>query len=249
MDFFSNLVLQALLQLHALVGNLGVAIILFTLIFRLVTYFFTRKSLRSMEKMRSIQGELRAIQQKYKGDPLAMQREQTKLYQKHNINPLAGCLPQLLQIFMLFVFYQAILKLLKIENLTGVNFLWLNLTQIDQYHLIPILAVLTQLFLSLMVAPAVKAADKSCELQGLKGKKLQEAKKDQDDTLAMAASMQKQMIFMMPFLSGFIAWNLPSGIGLYWIISTLFSIAQQHHLSGWGGVKVHYTNLVAKFKW
>ena len=64
----------------------------------------------------------------------------------------------------------------------------------------------------------------------------------------MAASMQKQMIFMMPFLSGFIAWNLPSGIGLYWIISTLFSIAQQHHLSGWGGVKVHYTNLVAKFK-
>ena len=72
-----------------------------------------------MEKMRSIQGELRAIQQKYKGDPLAMQREQTKLYQKHNINPLAGCLPQLLQIFMLFVFYQAILKLLKIESLVN----------------------------------------------------------------------------------------------------------------------------------
>lgn len=248
MDFFSNLVLQALLYLHSIVGNLGVAIILFTIIFRLITYFFTRKSLRSMEKMRSLQPQLQALQKQYKSDPLKLHQEQTKLYQKHGIKPLAGCLPQLVQIFMLLIFYQAILKLLKIDNLTGVEFFSLNLTQADPYHLIPLLAAGTQLFLSLMITPGTKVADKSCELKELSGKELKQAKQEQDDATQMAATMQKQMMFMMPFLSGFIAWNLPAGLGLYWVVSTLFSIGQQYYLSGWGEIAVYSKRLLAKFK-
>lgn len=248
MNFFSNLVLQALLYLHGLVGNLGVAIIIFTLIFRFVTYFFTRKSLRSMEKMRALQPQLQALQKQYKGDPLKLHQEQTKLYQKHNIKPLAGCLPQLVQIFMLLIFYQAILKLLKIDNLSGVYFFSLDLTKVDPYHFIPLLAAASQLFLSLMIAPGTKVADKSCELKELSGKELKQAKQEQDDAAKMAATMQKQMMFMMPFLSGFIAWNLPAGLGLYWIVSTLFSIGQQYHLSGWGEIAVYYRRLMTKFK-
>jgi YidC/Oxa1 family membrane protein insertase len=246
MAFFTNLVLNCLLFFNSLVGNLAVAIVIFTVLFRLITLSFTYKSLKSMGKMRALNGEIKALRQKYKNDPQALNLAQLELYKKHNLNPLSGCLPQILQLAMLIIFYNALRSLIEMEGLTGTQFFWFNLTQPDSLHIIPLLAALSQLFLSLMVSPGAETPDLIPDQA--KKKSLQELNKKEEDTAEMAAMMQKQMLFMMPFMSGFIAWSLPAGLGFYWIISTLFSIGQQFFISGPGGLKVYAHRLKLKFK-
>jgi membrane protein insertase Oxa1/YidC/SpoIIIJ len=81
-----------------------------------------------------------------------------------------------------------------------------------------------------------------------KNKKIKALNEKEEDTAQMANMMQKQMLYMMPFLSGFIAWNLPAGLGFYWIVSTIFSIGQQYFISGWGGLATYAKRLRLKYK-
>jgi YidC/Oxa1 family membrane protein insertase len=246
MAFLTDLVLQCLLFINSLVGNIGLAIIIFTVLFRLIILSFTYKSLKSMGKMRELNGELKELRKKYKNDPQALNLAQLELYKRHNINPLSGCLPQLLQIFMLIVFYNALRQLIGMEGLAGTQFLWFDVTTPDSYHVIPIIAVISQLFLSLMISPGGETPNLVPD--EAKKKSLQELNKKEEDTAEMAAMMQKQMLFMMPLMSGFIAWGLPAGLGFYWIVSTIFSIGQQFFISGAGGLKIYAHRLALKFK-
>ncbi len=82
MNFIIDTILGIILSLDSLIGNLGVTIIVFTLIFRLITLAFTYKSLKSMSKMRLLSGEMKALQQQYKNDPKALQLAQLELYKK-----------------------------------------------------------------------------------------------------------------------------------------------------------------------
>lgn len=241
MNWLIDAILEILLWLNDFVGNLGFSIIIFTLIFRSITLAFTYKSLKSMHKMQAMSGEIKDLQKKYKNDPQALQLAQMELYKKYNVNPLSGCLPQILQLVMLIIFYQVLLKLVALENLTNVNFFWLNLTQPDPLYIIPILAVITQLFLSVMTLPGGEIRDVVPDKS--KKKAIQELNEKENDTAQMAASMQKQMLFILPFMTGFIAINLPSGLGLYWVVSTIFSIGQQVLVSGWGGITIYWQRL------
>lgn len=246
MTWIIDTILQIILWLNNLLGNLGLAIIVFTLIFRAIILVFTYKSLKSMKKIQAMSGEVKALQQKHKNDPQALQLAQLELYKKYNVNPLSGCLPQILQIIMLIIIYQVLIKLIGLENLENIKFLWLNLTQPDSIYIIPILAVITQLFLSLMTLPGGETRD--VVPNESKKKAIQELNEKENNTAGMAATMQKQMLFMLPLMTGFIAIKLPSGLGLYWVISTLFSIFQQVFISGWGGITVYSSRLVKFFK-
>lgn len=246
MSWLIDFILNILLSIDSVIHSLGFSIIIFTIIFRGITLAFTYKSLKSMKKIQSLSGEVNALRQKYKDDPQALNLAQLELYKKYNVNPMSGCLPQLLQLFMLIIIYRVLLKLVGMENLENVNFFWLNLTEPDPIYVIPILATVSQLFLSLMTSPGAETRnvvpDKS------KKKAIQELNKKEDDTAQMAATMQKQMLFILPFMTGFIALKLPSGLGLYWVISTVFSICQQVFISGWGGIKIYYQRLTAFIK-
>jgi YidC/Oxa1 family membrane protein insertase len=245
-SFLSNLVLQIILAIDSLVQNLGLTMIIFTILFRLFVLTFTYKSLKSMNKMREISGEIKKLQQQHKGDPKALNKAQLELYQKHNINPLSGCLPQILQICMLLLIYNVITNLFHTENLQNSTFLWFDLTRPDPLYIIPLLAVITQLILSLMVSPGGEQPD--IIPNNSKNKAIQKLNKKEEQTTDMAAAMQKQMLFMMPILSGFIALTLPSGLGLYWVVSTIFSIFQQYFISGWGGIVIYARRLSHYFK-
>ncbi len=146
---------------------------------------------------------------------------------------------------MLLIIYQVLLRLVKIENLQNVEFLWLNLTTADSLYIVPILAAVTQLILSIMTLPGGEVRD--LIPNDSKKKNIQKLNEKEEKTADMAATMQKQMLFMMPLMTGFIAIKLPSGLGLYWIISTLFSIGQQYFISGWGGLITYYHRLVGFF--
>lgn len=241
MSWLIDTILNILLAINNLVGNLGFSIIIFTLIFRGITLAFTYKSLKSMKKMQAMSGEVKALQKKYKNDPQALQLAQMELYKRYNVNPISGCLPQILQLIMLIIIYQVLLKLIGLENLANVNFFWLNLTQPDQFYIIPILAVLSQLFLSVMTLPGGEVRDLVPDKS--KKKAIQELNEKETDTAQMAATMQKQMLFILPFMTGFIALKLPSGLGLYWVVSTIFSIGQQVLVSGWGGITIYWERL------
>lgn len=215
-------------QLTLVTGSLGLAIIVFTILLRLLLYPLTLTSLRAARKMQLLQPEIAALQKKYKKDPKALQQAQLALYKEKNINPLAGCLPQILQIGLLILLYQAFLHFFKVidsgEIVISTTFLWMDLSKPDPLHILPILAGATQFVLSklMMSQQPAKSVEKS-----KKSKKQQE--EDAPGITEMAQSMQKQMMYILPIMSGVISLTLPSGLVLYWVVSTVMSIFQQIH--------------------
>ncbi len=182
---------------------------------------------------------------------------QIELYKKYNVNPLSGCLPQIGQLFFLILLYQVMVEFLNTPEINGIiintNFLWMNLAKTDTLYILPVLAGVTQLILSLMVAPGGEVPDLVPNDSNKKA--VIKANEKEEGMADMAATMQKQMIFMMPVMTGFIAIGFPSGLGLYWVATTVFSIVQQYFSTGWGGLPIYWqrartflANLTGKFK-
>jgi YidC/Oxa1 family membrane protein insertase len=118
--------------------NYGLAIILLTVLVKVLFYPLTQKSMSSMKKMQVLQPQLNALRSKYRSDPQRMQREQMDLYRKHGVNPMGGCLPMIVQIP---IFYALYLTLQFSVELQGAHFLlWItDLSKKDPYYVLPIL--------------------------------------------------------------------------------------------------------------
>lgn len=248
MGFLTEAILDILVQLYQVTGNLGVAILVFTLLVRTLLLPLSMKSLRAAKQMKELQPEIKKVRAKHKKDKQARQKAEMALYQKYNVNPLAGCLPQLVQIALLILLYHVLINFLGQAEVHGIaidpTFLWLNLSQPDSLYILPVLAGGTQLLLSLMIAPGAETPD--IVPNNSKKKAVKKANEKEEDMAEMAASMQKQMIFIMPFMTAFIALQFPSGLALYWVATTVYSIGQQWYISGPGGL-VSYTKQAWEF--
>jgi len=242
MHFFTDIFNNFLFFLVGTTGNLGYSIIIFTFLIRSALLPLTLPSLKASEKMRKLQPEIKDLQKKHKKDKQALQKAQMELYKKYNVNPLAGCIPQLAQLGVLIILYRVLIDFLKEPSINGIivnpHFFWLNLSIPDSMYILPVLAALSQLILSLMIAPGAETRD----VIPNKSKKLKIIKenKKEENTADMAQSMQQQMLFIMPLMTGFIALRFPSGLALYWVATTIFSIGQQIHISGLGGLETYY---------
>lgn len=119
-------------------GNYGVAIIMLTVLLQLILFKFTQMSLKSSAEMKRVQPEMKRLQEKYKGNPEMLNREMLALYQKHHINPLAGCLPLLIQLPIFLALFNA---LRTSWSLHGAKFIWwiTDLSSKDPYYILPIL--------------------------------------------------------------------------------------------------------------
>lgn len=241
LSLINNILMEFLVQLHQITGNLGLSILAFTLVIRLLLVPLSLPGMKSQKKLRELQPELNKLKAVHGKDQKALQLAQMELYKKHNINPLSGCLPQVIQIVLLIVLYQVLVAFVSKTEFNGVtlnpHFFWLNLTQPDKFFVLPILAGITQLILSLMILPGAETPNLIPD--DAKSKKLKEENKKEEDTAEMAAAMQKQMLFIMPIMTAFIAVRFPSGVALYWVASTVFSIVQQYFMTGWGGVTLY----------
>ncbi|MBC7333056.1 MAG: YidC/Oxa1 family membrane protein insertase [Actinobacteria bacterium] len=179
------------------VANYGVCIIFLTIVVRVVLIPLTISQTRSLAKMQKLQPELKEIQRKYKDDRQKMQEEIMKFYQKNNVNPLAGCLPLLLQMPVFFALFQMLrAPSSRVLDVVGenFNFLWMNLNSRDPYFILPILMVIT-MFLS--------------------------------SKLSTTDPKQSTITYIMPLVFGAISWNLPSGILVYWVTTNIWQIGQQ----------------------
>ncbi|MBU1033366.1 YidC/Oxa1 family membrane protein insertase [Patescibacteria group bacterium] len=244
MGIFINFFSSILIYLDSIFGSIGITIIVFTVLIRLVLLPLTLPSIKSGKKIQELQPELKKLKEKHKGDKQAMALAQAQLYKSYNVNPLAGCLPQLLQFFFLIVLYQSIIKLFNSpDNTFNLSFLWTNLGSPDKTYLFPIIAGVSQFLLSLMISPATQIKD--AVPNDSKLKKVQDANKKEEDVAEMAATMQQQMIFLMPVMTAVIALKLPSGLALYWIAGTIVTMVTQYFVSGWGGLAIYWNKYVA----
>jgi len=233
-----SIITQTLVEIYQVVGDLGLAIIIFTLLIRSLLLPLTIPSIKAQKKMRELKPEIDKLKKKHKKDKTKLQKAQLDLYKKYNVNPLAGCIPQLVQIGLLIVLYRVLITFLNEPMIDGTAietaFFWLDLAQPDSAYVLPVLAAVSQLALSVMILPGGEKRD--IVPNDSKSKKVAKENEKEEDFAEMAATMQQQMLFLMPIMTGFIAARFPSGLALYWVVTTLFSIGQQLVLSGPGGL-------------
>ncbi len=230
---FIGLMINILLFIYNLVGNFGIAIILFTILIRLVTHPLTVQQMKGTTAMQRLNEnkEWQEIQKKYKDDKEKLSQEQLRLYKELGINPLGSCLPTLIQFPIIIGLYQAVIQAmavtpLQLLNLTkhiypGVldvakliplnsSFLWMNLGQPERLVIpglsfgIPVLAVVvvvTTYLQSKLMTPPSTGNDQSSQMMGM-------------------------MNIYMPFLMGYLAFTLASGLSLYFVASNLIGIVQ-----------------------
>lgn len=201
--FLAQPMLWALNMLNAIVMNYGIAIIVLTILVRMLMWPLTRKSYTSMIAMQKMQPEMARIQKLYANDKTRMQMEMMRLYQTHKTSPMSGCLPMLIQIPIFFALYKALLISVPMR---GAHFLWIHdLAAMDPYFILPILMGLTmflQQHLQSVATPKNAAND-------------------------AVAQTQRAMKWMPALFTLMFAW-MPAGLVLYWTVSNLFGIAQMY---------------------
>lgn len=213
---------NVLLLTYDLLGhNFAIAILVFTVLVRLITYPLTIQQQKSAKAMQELQPQLQALQKKYAKDKEKLNQETMKLYKQAGVNPLGGCLPLVLQFPIFIGLYQVILLVMAVNPLQMVNlskqlypflpglvsllplnenFLWLNLGQPDLFYILPILVVITTYWQQKIMTPP--------------------------GTDSQTQAMNKQMGIMMPLMFGYFVMVSPSGLGLYWLVSNLIGVAQ-----------------------
>lgn len=204
--------------------DFGLAIVVMTVVVRLVLMPLSIKALVSQRNITKIQPKLKELQTKYKNDKQALSRETMVLYKEHGVNPLSGCLPILIQLPILIALYQVFNSGFKetsfnmlynfVKNPGTINHLAFGLFDIATKN--PIMAVLAGglQFVQTKISTANQPTGAGAQ-----------------DNPMMA--MNKQMLYFFPIFITIIAWNLPFGLTLYWVVTTLFSIFEQLYISKW----------------
>ena len=208
---------SGLLKLNDLTGSFGVAIILFTIIVRLVLFPLSVTSLRSSRRMQLLSPRLKELQKKHKGDRQAMSQAQMELYKQHGVNPLMGCLPQLAQLPVLFALYWAIINVTRDSGSLEMAFLWIDDLANPDVWLPPGI----ELPFGLPGLPGVLALTAGATQWVVQRMMMNR----------MVTDPQQQMIQnvmqFMPVMIVFFAMQFPAGLALYWVVSNTFSIGQQ----------------------
>ena len=243
-SFLTAPIVQLLVFLYdSLGGNLGLAIIALTLIVRSVLLPVSLPALRSARKMQELKPLLDKLKKKHK-DKAKLQQAQLDLYRQHGVNPMGGCLPQVAQIIVLIALYQAFMGFISQGQVhdTDINmkFLWLDLSEPDPKFILPIVAGGSQLLYALAMRTGLETH--------VAASKKPASRKKEENSLGMAQSIQQQMVFLMPAMTAIIATRFPSGLALYWVVTTVYSFVQQLVVSGPGGLIYYKNKVLSQFK-
>jgi YidC/Oxa1 family membrane protein insertase len=240
---FTYPIFNGLVLLYHLFGDFALSIIVLTLVIKLVLFPLTLQQLKSMKATQALQPQMAEIRKKYakdqQGQALAMQA----LYKEYGVNPVAGCLPLLVQLPVLYGLFYALNGVLRTSRLSDINahlypfvphfskfpdinlnwFTFINhswfipLGQPDISHILPILAGLAT-FVQLRMSMARSAATANAN--------------------DPSAQSMKMMQYVMPFITVFFGWTFPAGLALYWTVSSIFQAVQQYFVTGWGSLLV-----------
>lgn len=202
--------------------DFGLAIILLTIFIRLIIYPISVKSIDSQKNLQKLQPKIQEIQKKYKDDKEKQAKETLELYKKEKINPFSGLFLAVVQIPVLIALYLVFWKGLKPEELNNLYSFVLNPININAVSFFGLLDLSKPNWIFAVLAGILQFFQTKQLLP--KKEKKPEGAKD------MSQIMQAQMLYIFPVLTVIILFNLPSAIGLYWIVSGIFSIIQQYFI-------------------
>ncbi|NQT90596.1 MAG: membrane protein insertase YidC [Candidatus Omnitrophica bacterium] len=207
----ANILLKGLNFFYKLFGNYGLAIILLSVLISLILSPLTKKSLQSMKAMQTIQPEVEKIRKDLKDNPQKMNKEVMALYKEHKINPMGGCLPLFLQFPVFISLYQVLTRNVALK---GAHFLWIkDLSEPDAAFTLPQTLPIIGNYINILPLLMVGAMVFQQKLSHPKGSEVSE--------------QQKMMSTIFPIVFGFIFYQLPSGLVLYWLSNTLIMIFLQ----------------------
>ena len=215
---FHQPLLNALVFLYQTVAfhDLGLSIIFLTTVIRLVLFPFFQKSAYHQTVMQRLQPKLKKIQDDHKHDKQKQTEETLRLYKEHNVNPFFGFLFILAQLPVLIALYQIFWKISSPEALVGL------------YSFVHAPAVLDSSFLGLinLSESSILMVSLAAIAQFFQGK-LSLPKTEPGAAQSIAQKMGQQMVFMGPLLTVLLFWKLPAALSLYWVVNSIFGIAQQ----------------------
>ena len=227
-----------LLLYVGLASNLGLAIIAFTVVMRVLTYPLVVRQLRQTRRMQQLQPRIKDLNEKYKDNPQVRGQEVMKLYKEMGVNPI-GCLgPMVIQMPIFIGLFWTINNVLPftpeiLAGLSGKLYGWLPF--LNSY--LPV----DRLFLGmdLALAPTVAGSLLGYVLVAASGGSMwvQQKMTQMPSTDARQESTQRMMLFMFPVMFGMFSLFFPLGLVVYWVASTLIGIAMQYFINGWGGLR------------
>ena len=197
LEVLAGPLLDLLRMIYGYVGNYGVAIIILTIIVRIVLFPLTYKGMKSMKRMQQLSPRMKKLQAKYKNNKEKLNKEMMGLYRKNRVNPLGGCLPMLLQLPVFFALYSSLSSAVELRHAPFI--LWISdLSQPDGLGITPLLMGASMYFQQKLTPQT-----------------------------AMMDSTQAKVMQMLPFIFTIFTFTFPSGLTLYWVTSNILSIAQQ----------------------
>lgn len=204
-------IFRAILEFfYNLTNNWGWSIIILTVIIKFALFPTTIKQFKVMAKMKDLQPKLKEIQDKYKDKPEEYQRRTMELYRTEKVNPFSGCLPMLIQLPILILFYNAlqdpkyVAEVIKDASFYGI------ILKDNHNLLLAVLSAVTTFLQTKLTTPA-----------------------------AGAESQQQTFLYIMPLMLGYFTWQINAGVGLYWVTSNLVGILQQYLINEFIIVKKH----------
>lgn len=215
----SQLLISALRLFYKITRNWGVAIILLTILINIVLLPLTKKSYKSMQEMQILQPKIEKLRQECKNNPQKLQKETMELYKKYKVNPMAGCLPMILQMPIFIALYQGLMHSIELR---GAKFLWIRDLSIPENVRLPF--TLPLIGNTINILPILMLVAMFFQ-QRLSTKMTSMAQTDEQ------RQQQKIMAIMMTVMFGFIFYNFPSGLVLYWFGNTVIMTGFQMFFS------------------
>ncbi len=213
--FFSKVLLLSMNSLYGWGCSYAIAIIIITIVIKAIFWPLTAASTRSMKRMGKMQPQMKEIQTKYKDDPQKMNQKMMAFMKEHKVNPLAGCLPMLIQIPVFFGFFFMIRTAVELR---GEEFLWvMDLSRPDTIYVIPGIT-----FIPFFSTPAGLPVNPLPILMGV----TMIIQTRITPTSPTADEMQAKMMKYMPLIFIPILYNFSSGLTLYWTVQNILTIAQ-----------------------
>jgi len=258
MNIFNVILIQPLanalvLYYKVFFSNMGLAIVGLTLTLVLALRPMTKRYMDSMKRMKEYQPQIDKLKKKFKNDKQKLMQAQTQFYKEKGLTPgLAGCLPMILQIVVLFALLQVFIRALTgtdpknlndllyaplkfhAGELINMRFLYLNINKPDTFSIpgipfgipgpILILAALSQMVSAKIASPYLEAEEKI-------------AKKTPGQADDFQAAMQSSAIYTFPLMTLLVGGRFPSGVALYWLFFSLYQTVMQYRSTGFGGLK------------
>ncbi|MDO8583919.1 MAG: YidC/Oxa1 family membrane protein insertase [bacterium] len=234
--YFTLIFIQPILNLLVWIYNvipgqdMGIAIILLTILVKLVLYPFTVAQIKQQRALQELQPKMDEIRARLKDQKEAQAKELMELYKQEKVNPASSCLPLLIQLPVLIALYQAMIKVLTDKDLSLVysfiaspaviNTTFLGFIDLTKpSYVLAVLAAAVQFWQTrqIMKPPAATITPPPAVVAKTPGAK--------DES--MATTMNKQMMYMMPIVTAIIGFTLPGGLTLYWFVMSLLTILQQ----------------------